>query len=68
MADSFVDKKTPFKRFVARTGRSCNRCRRLVNAGDLAWKPSENVGSWRPSAVICVACANQMIEQAGQEP
>lgn len=63
MTKTFVDKGTPFRRFTARSARSCNRCRKLIQSGASAWKPAENVGSYMPSAAVCGACGDELLKK-----
>lgn len=51
-----LNKSTPFRMFRPKKDQRCSRCREKIQANTSAWKPSKNIGSWKPNAVLCHDC------------
>jgi hypothetical protein len=60
--DTFTDSGTTFRRFKAKSSkypRRCGFCKTLISAGETAWKPQANAGSWKPDATVCESCGQK---------
>lgn len=51
-----LNKGTPFRMFRPKKDRQCVGCRKKIQANTAGWKPSKNVGSWKPEVVLCHGC------------
>lgn len=50
---------TPFRQFKPRTNRRCDGCKVILEAKSAAWKPSKNIGGFKPEVVLCNDCVGE---------